>query len=64
MSYYIDRSPINTERVSVTVGKLAASARIEREAAAFARSIAAYPLFQKKLIKFRKRACNTTEYVV
>lgn len=47
MAYYIDRSPITPERVSVTVGKLATAARIDREAAAFARSIAAYPLFQK-----------------
>lgn len=44
MSYYIDRSPINTERVSVTVGKLATAARIDREAAAFARRLAASPL--------------------
>ena len=44
MSYYIDRSPINPERVNVTVGKLATAARIDREAAAFARRLAASPL--------------------
>ena len=44
MAYYIDRSPINPERVNVTVGKLATAARIDREAAAFARRLAASPL--------------------
>lgn len=44
MAYYIDRSPINPERVSVTVGKLATAARIDREAAAFSRRLAASPL--------------------
>lgn len=47
MAYYIDRSPITTERVNVTVGKLATAARIDREAAAFARRLASSPLVGK-----------------
>lgn len=47
MSYYIERRPIDAGRVSVTVGKLATAARIDREAAAFARRLAASPLVGK-----------------
>ena len=36
MAYYIDRSPIASERLNTTLGKLATAARIDREAAAFA----------------------------
>ena len=36
MAYYIERTPIDPARLSVTVGKLATAARIDREAAAFA----------------------------
>ena len=44
MAYYIERTPIDPARLSVTVGKLATAARIDREAAAFARRLAASPL--------------------
>lgn len=47
MAYYIDRSPITPERLNTTLGKLATAARIEREAAAFARRLAASPLVGK-----------------
>ena len=36
MAYYIERTPIDPARLSVTVAKLATAARIDREAAAFA----------------------------
>lgn len=47
MAYYIDRSPITPERLNTTLGKLATAARIDREAAAFARRLAASPLVGK-----------------